>query len=91
MSKFMDNIKGFISSTSWKIQKHSPEICLVAGIVATVAGVVTACRATVKAQEVIEDHKKQMETIHKCEESGKTANEHGEITEYTHEDAKKDR
>jgi len=90
MSKFMDNIKGFINSTSWKIQKHSPEICLAVGIVTTIAGVVTACRATIKAQEVLEDHKKQMETIHKCEETGKTTNEKGEIVEYTHEDAKKD-
>ena len=90
MSKFMDNIKGFISSTSWKIQKHSPEICLAVGIVTTIAGVVVACRATIKAKEVIEDHKKQMEVIHNCEESGKTHNEQGEIVEYTHEDAKKD-
>lgn len=90
MSKFMDNIKGFISSTSWKIQKHSPEICLAVGIVTTIAGVVVACRATIKAKEVIEDHKKQMEAIHNCEESGKTQNENGEIVEYTHEDAKKD-
>ena len=88
--KFMDSIKGFISSTSWQIQKHSPEICLVVGIATTIAGVVVACRATIKAQEVIEDHKHQMETIHKCEETGKTTNEQGEIVEYTHEDAKKD-
>lgn len=90
MSTFVDNIKGFLSSTSWKIKKHSPEICLAVGIVTTIAGVVTACRATIKAQEVIDDHKKQMETIKKCEETGKTKNEQGEIVEYTHEDAKKD-
>lgn len=88
--KFIDNLKGFISSTSWKIQKHSPEICLAVGIVATIAGVVTACRSTIKAQEVIDDYEKQVETIHNCEGTGKTTNENGEIVEYTHEDAKKD-
>jgi hypothetical protein len=92
--KFNDittSIKGFISSTSWKIEKHAPEILLVTGIAATIAGVVTACRATVKAQEVIDEHKKQLDIIEKSEADGVTVNSDGETVEYTHDDAKKDR
>ena len=87
----MESVKGFVSSTSWKIKKHSPEILLVCGIVTTVAGVVTACRATLKAQDAMEEHKKQMDVIQKCEESGKTVNSDGETVEYTPEDAEKDK
>lgn len=85
------SIKGFVSKTSWKIEKHAPEILLVTGIAATIAGVVTACRATVKAQEVIDEHKKQLDIIEKSEADGVTVNADGETVAYTHDDAKKDR
>lgn len=38
-------------------KKHSPEILLAVGIVSGVACVITACKATIKAQEVVEQHK----------------------------------
>ena len=81
-----ESVKGFVSSTTWKIEKHSPEILLVAGIAATIAGVVTACRATLKVPAVIEEHKADIETIEKQVEKG--TDENGE--EYTQSEAKKD-
>lgn len=86
MNAMMTKVKGFLSRTSWQIQKHSPELLMITGVVGTIAGVITACRATVKASDVIEEHKKQIAVVHKCADAGKTGN--GE--EYTPADTKKD-
>lgn len=91
MSNVIESVKGFISKTSWTIEKHAPEILLVCGIATTIAGVVTACRATIKAKAVIDEHKEQMDAIDSCEDAGLTTNEDGNQVEYTAEDAKKDR
>ena len=86
----LNSVKGTIASASWKIEKHAPEILLVTGIVTTIGAVVTAVKVTPKAVAVIEEHNKQMEVIHKCEEDGLTMNpETNEAVPYTHEDAKK--
>lgn len=63
-NSIVTSVKGFASSTSWKIKKNSPKILLVAGVVSTVAAVVSAVRATPKAKAIIEEHKAQMELIH---------------------------
>lgn len=46
------------------IKKNSPEILLGVGIVGFVGTVITACRATLRADEVLEYHKKKMKDIH---------------------------
>lgn len=46
-----------------KIKKNSPEILMGVGIVGIVATVVTACRATLKAEEVLDEHAQKMEMI----------------------------
>lgn len=91
LKNITDSIKGFVSNASWQIEKHKPEILLVTGIASTVAGVVLACRATIKAQSVVEEHQKQLEVIDKAEETGTAVNADGEVVEYTPDDAKKDR
>lgn len=91
LKNITDSIKGFVSSTSWKIEKHAPEILLVTGIVSTVAAVVMAVKATPKAMAVIEEHKKQLDVIEKSEEAGAAIDENGKKVEYSHDDARKDR
>lgn len=71
INSIIDSAKGFASRTSWKIQKHAPEILLVTGIVSTVAAVVSAFKAAPKAKEVIEEHKAQMEIVHKSADTEK--------------------
>jgi hypothetical protein len=39
-----------------KLQKHSPEILLAVGVIGTVGATVIACRATLKVDEVINNH-----------------------------------
>ena len=87
----LTSVKGFISSTSWKIEKHAPEIFLCVGIVSTIGSVVAAVKATPKANAILEDHKQQMEVVHKCSETGLSLDkETGKNVEYTKTDLKND-
>lgn len=51
-----------------QLKKHSPKILVVAGVVGTVASTVMACKATLKAQEIVEAHKENVEKIHEVVE-----------------------
>lgn len=72
--------------TGFKLKKHSPEICIVAGVIGTVATIGMACKATLKVNDVIDEAKESIETIHESAETGRTP---GGQT-YTLEDSKKD-
>ena len=50
-----------------KAQKHLPEILLVGGSVGIVASTVLACRATIKAQPILEEAKDNIEAVHVAE------------------------
>lgn len=83
------NIKGItslISKTTGRggliLRKSSPEILLVGGIVGVGASTIMACRATLKADEVIENANSKLERIHKAHEM--------ETEDYTETDYKKD-
>lgn len=79
----MNKITRTFNKVGFKFKKHSPEILVIAGIVGTVASAVMACKATVKANGIMEEHKEQMDKIHEVAE---TANS----DEYSEEDLKKD-
>lgn len=85
--KMIDTIKAFAGKTAWTLKKNKPEILLVSGIVLTIGAVATACRATIKATDAVEEFNKQMNAVDQCVKAGKTAK--GEA--YTEEDEKKDR
>ena len=65
-----------------KVAKHSPEILLGAGIISGVAATVVACKATLKADDILDAHKEQMEKINEAAELGDE--------NYTEKDKKKD-
>ena len=52
----------------FKFKKHSPEILVVSGIVGTVTASVMACKATTKVNDILEDTKEQLDTIHEAGE-----------------------
>ncbi len=83
-SKFIKNINSTVRKAGFKLQKHSPEILVVVGVVGTVTSAVLACRATIKAKDVVAKAKEDLDVIHDC-----AANEDF-ADEYTQEDAKKD-
>ena len=61
------------------VQKHSPRILLVAGVVGVVGATVLACRATLKLPQILEDHEKHAAFV--AEEAG--------TEQISHEDANK--
>ena len=52
-----------LSRIKLKISKRSPEILMVLGAASIVAGVVTACRSTLKVEKVVDDHKDALDEI----------------------------
>lgn len=80
----MEGFKRAISNLSVKTRENSPEILKVAGVVCFVGTVVLACKATLKVDEIFEEHNEKLDKI-----KDKAADE--EVTEYTPEDAKKDK
>lgn len=60
MGQFMANMQKNLNTAKLKIQKKSPEICLVLGITCFVGAIVTSNRATLKAKDVLELHKERM-------------------------------
>lgn len=74
-----------LSRVKFQVGKYSPEICLIAAGVTGVATVVTACKATLKADDILN---KLEEDKAKIEEAAALAEENGK--EYTEEDKNKD-
>lgn len=58
----------FGSKALFKVKQASPEILIGAGIVSIVAGTVLACKATLKAETVLDDHADKMFTIRTTKE-----------------------
>lgn len=81
-----DGISRAFHNVGFKIKKHSPELLIAGGIIGGVTAAVMACKATLKVDEVTEEHYAKIDRIHEAAETGVTAA--GE--EYTAEDAKKD-
>lgn len=84
--ELMNKVSGTFGKVGFKIQKHSPEILMVVGVVGAVASAVVACKATLKVEAVMDDAKEKMDKVHESEEKGCTA----AGMDYSHDDAKKD-
>lgn len=70
------------NKVGFQIKKYSPEILVVTGVIGTVTASVMACKATVKASDILEEHHEQMDNINKVVEMNRD--------DYTEEDHKKD-
>ena len=77
------NIKTTMNKVGFKFKKHSPEILLVSGMVGLVTSTVMACKATTKANDIMEQSKKDVDTI-------RTVLEDETVEQYTIEDSRKD-
>lgn len=71
----------------WTMKKHSPEILVTVGVIGTVASAVMACKATLKVNDVVDEAKETIDTIHDC--VGKNLHT-SDGEEYTQEVANKD-
>lgn len=83
-TEIISNLTRTFNRTGLKIKKHSPEILLAAGTVGVVVSGVMACKATLKVNEIVDDAKQQIDTIHSV------AADPNMTEKYTAEDSKKD-
>lgn len=83
-TEIMTKLTRTFNRTGLKLKKHSPEILLAAGAVGAVTSTVMACKATLKVNEVLEDTKQKIDTIHQVSSDPAMAEK------YTEEDSKKD-
>lgn len=84
-TEIMKSVNGVASKAVMKLEKHSPEILVMAGIAGTVVSAVLACKATTKVAEILDETKGTLDTIHEGMETGAINGQ-----EYTTEDGKKD-
>lgn len=73
---------GVASKAKFGIQKYSPEILLGTGIVGIVSGTVLACKATLKADKVLDEYHDKLNTVEDAHSL--------EMPDYTEADYKKD-
>lgn len=86
-TNIINTVSRSFHKVGWKLKKHSPEILIAVGAVGTVASAVMACRATLKVNDIIDDTKETIDTIHDNVGKGLHTSD-GE--EYTQEVANKD-
>lgn len=75
-----------VNKIGFKLQKKSPEILVITGVVGVVVSAVMACKATTKAGEIVEATNDTLAEIHDAAKDGVTK----AGKEYTDEDKKKD-
>lgn len=81
-----NNASQFFGKTGLKVREHSPEILMVSGVCSIIVGVVLACRATLKAEEILAEHEEMMDTIDEAKEKAETG-----VVTYTDEMASRDK
>ena len=66
--------------TKFKVQKHSPEMFIAAGVVGVIGSTIMACKATMKLDETLKEKRERVKEIHAFVE------EHGYSDKYTEKD-----
>ena len=64
----MTSMTRTLNKSLFKLKKHSPEILVITGVIGAVTSTVMACKATLKVNEVLEEHRDTVEKIHECVE-----------------------
>ena len=83
----MNSVGRSLHKVGFKFKKHSPEILIVTGVVGIIASTVMACKATTKVNDIVDETKETIDTIHDSVGKGLHTSD-GE--EYTQEVANKD-
>ena len=80
-----------LAKGKFKLKKASPTIMIVGAAIGGVTAAVLACKATLKAEEIIAEHNAQVETIHTTRQQVDDGTlELKDDATYTNEDMKKD-
>lgn len=92
--KTRTKVRSFVKTTKLKAKKHSPEILVGIGIIATAASIITACKATKKVDSIFDEHHEEMEKIKKASEGNKKYKDEedgGKVKKYDKDTAKMDK
>lgn len=68
---FMNTISRSAHRMAFKLQKHSPEILVVAGVIGVVASAVMACKATTKLGDILDDSRDKVDEEYTPEDGNK--------------------
>ena len=82
----INTISSLARKTKFNLKAKSPEILIATGVVGIVTGTVLACRATLKAKDILEEHKKVIDEINEVKEQADAGN----VEDYSEQDYKKD-
>ena len=82
-TKLIQSASRALGKAGLSLKKHSPEILIGIGIVGTITSTVMACKASTKANDIIENSKQELEKIHEV------ANNPEYAEAYTEKDYKK--
>lgn len=83
------NFKVILGTVTYALKKYSPEILLGVGITGVVGSTILACTATLKAEEILDEHAERLAHIEECVELCHEAGEDEE--EYSIQEEKRDR
>lgn len=61
-------VKQILGVIGFTLKKYSPEILMVVGMGGTVVGTVMACKATLKCEQLLDEHAEKMEKFNECKE-----------------------
>lgn len=70
--KMLESVSRTVNKIGFKLQKRSPEILVVTGVIGVIATTVMACKATTKAGKIAETTKAALDDIHDAKENGIT-------------------
>lgn len=84
-NEIIATVNSKVTKIGFKLKKHSPEIFIISGIVGGIAAAVMACKATTKAEKVIDKAKDDLDMIHAAIDGRVPAKEN-----YAEEESKKD-
>lgn len=85
MLQFTDAMSRSFNRLGLQVQKHSPEILVVAGVIGAVTSAVMACKATTKVNHILEEAKEQIDGAHEVFEADAKSQE----PQYSEKDCKK--
>jgi hypothetical protein len=84
----LGNVQMGLNNLKIGAKMHAPEILIVAGTISFIGTVITACKATIKAKEIVDKCKEDLEMIDNTKEAYE---EDGNTEEYSEKDAKEDK
>lgn len=65
-NEVMTKVGRTVNKIGFSLKKHSPEILVVSGVIGAVASTVMACKATLKVNDILEEHKETMDKIYEA-------------------------